>query len=429
MRAARPLPTTPCTRYLCVQEYWEQRSAFVALCQPQFSLAAVGVKRSAEECAAQRDAVLQRVAQRRRGLQFSPGHQSALDRIIAEFCTFLAGYNSPGTDTVATCTPIEVLIFLEEYYLPQHSGRNNGGVMPGTFDKAIGLLARAFEMQGRSGPWLAQRGLAPLGNPCKSDEIEAQQQCYAKEAADDGVAEYSATPLRIEDYRRLMHGLYGEVTAQLGLYLRGQLARSQFWLAARDAAMFSSLWASARRGQDILRQHWQGIATAEWARAADTFCACYDADVTKIGPAVPTLFSTPRRTKTEAGSRAQSWEYRARPPTRVRECAVDNLFTLYSVSRLLRCHHFEQGYVFVGTTSKSAGAITSSAIANRLASALTKHGISAPGDTRQYTVHSFRRGRLQYERRRGKSYDQLMHLAGISDVKTLKRYLDEGRHM
>ena len=46
----------------------------------------------------------------------------------------------------------------------------------------------------------------------------------------------------------------------------------------------------------------------------------------------------------------------------------------------------------------------------------------------QYTLHSFRRGRLQHEKAQGVPHAQLMRLSGIKSMDTWMRYLDKGRH-
>ena len=45
------------------------------------------------------------------------------------------------------------------------------------------------------------------------------------------------------------------------------------------------------------------------------------------------------------------------------------------------------------------------------------------------TCHSFRRGRLQHERRSGTAPPLLLALGKMRASSTLKRYLDEGRHV
>lgn len=73
--------------------------------------------------------------------------------------------------------------------------------------------------------------------------------------------------------------------------------------------------------------------------------------------------------------------------------------------------------------------ISSSGLAARLTRALKAHGVVPPNGVRQYTLHSFRRGRLQHEEDNGWTHSELMRLSGIKTIETLMRYLDRGRHL
>ena len=110
-------------------------------------------KRSAAECAAKTQRALAEIGARSRNHLFCGSQQRALDSIVSEFEVYVAELNCPGRDTWATCTYIEVLVFLQAHYLPSHRGNVDGNVVLSTLRKAISRLKRAFTMRGRVGAW------------------------------------------------------------------------------------------------------------------------------------------------------------------------------------------------------------------------------------------------------------------------------------
>jgi hypothetical protein len=83
------------------------------------------------------------------GVALHPHHLSArtqrgLANFNQEFATFLATSTKPGGDTWQTCTDVDVLVFLQRHYLPNHAGQKGGSVAPSTLQKAVALLSRLF---------------------------------------------------------------------------------------------------------------------------------------------------------------------------------------------------------------------------------------------------------------------------------------------
>ena len=74
-------------------------------------------------------------------------------------------------------------------------------------------------------------------------------------------------------------------------------------------------------------------------------------------------------------------------------------------------------------------ALSAGALANRVHRAVEVHLPPPDANQLQYTLHSFRRGRLQHERDRGATRDQLGALSGIKTDCVLNKYLDQGRHL
>ena len=74
-------------------------------------------------------------------------------------------------------------------------------------------------------------------------------------------------------------------------------------------------------------------------------------------------------------------------------------------------------------------ALSAEALANRVRRAVEAHLPPPDANQRQYTLHSFRRGRLQHECDRGATRDQLRALSGIKTDCVLDKYLDQGPYL
>ena len=131
-------------------------------------LASIAGKRSAADCEREAADALAAIAARQHKFLLCGRNQSALDSIVAELEQYLTELDNPGRDTWATCTDLEVLVFLEAHYLRNHDGAYGGDVAPGTLTKAVSTLRRAFNMRHRGGSWISEPGLGATRQPCDS---------------------------------------------------------------------------------------------------------------------------------------------------------------------------------------------------------------------------------------------------------------------
>ena len=391
-------------------------------------------KRSAAECAAETQRALAEIGARSRNHLFCGSQQRALDSIVSEFEVYVAELNCPGRDTWATCTYIEVLVFLQAHYLPSHRGSFDGNVVPSTLRKAISRLKRAFTMRGRVGAWQELPGGGVfVGNPCEHIDIEDYVTAYGNEADDADVHETSATPLTLEAYEQLMAALDSEINIEWARVVRGHGSAHKVITLQRDAAAFSTLWHSARRAADILQCKWDGIFTAAHEAVAPMWLSEMQRRCQGMEPherAAGALLVVPSATKTEKRCRAATWELPSSGGGSTDPCCpARQLFFLLAAVWCSGWGTLGTGSVFSGYCGRYPEVIGSSALAARFADATERYDIKPIGDVRGYTMHSFRRGRLQHEAARGKTHVELMRLGGITSVKTLMKYLDKGRHL
>lgn len=364
------------------------------------------------------------MAARERSSYLSARTRRGLDSIADEFTVFLAGMADSERGSWAGCTDLDVYVFLEAYYLPRHEGKYGGDVAPSTLRRAVSSLRTAFERACRSGPWtVAAGGRLCFGNPASSAVISELLDMYARSAQEVGYCEVSARPLQAADLALLLAGLADEAARA-----RVLCDDRSHQLLCRDSAFFSCLWSTCRRGQDVLRVEWSGIFDA----ADETLIAPAWLSAARAGSALALpvcLLVVPMSTKTEKGRRPGTLVV---PATGDAACPVAALARLLAASVRLGWPAAGLGPVFSGFSARDSVAVSSTAMAARLVRAAGVHSLSgaaAASGLKAYTLHSFRRGRLQYEHARGMSHDQLRSLAGIKTEEVLMRYLDTGRHL
>ena len=159
-------------------------------------------------------------------------------------------------------------------------------------------------------------------------------------------------------------------------------------------------------------------------RTGDGVLGLWDWAQGRVGEDSDALWVVPRKTKTEQLGRPAT-QVLTRCDQFPAGCAVRRLFWYWEAQSVASVPISEGDCVFRCHRGGAAAGVSSAALQHRLRRAVTLH---LPGSA--YTLHSFRRGRLQTEAHvRGTSHDALQRLAGIKDAGVLMRYLDEGRHL
>ena len=197
--------------------------------------------------------------------------------------------------------------------------------------------------------------------------------------------------------------------------------------AVRDAAFFALLWACARRGGDVIGFDFSNVYPFGDTREA--FGPTWLAACRGEGPATPArskFYFQPMHTKTERGRRCETIEVEA--ACTIDLCPLRLLQLLVQGCIMCGVPGAGQGAAFRAYGFADSGVVQTTAMQNRLQAALQDHGL--PEDVcAGYTLHSFRRGRLQHEHRAGKTFVELRQLAGLRSDQVLRRYLDACRHL
>lgn len=421
LRVLRPLRPVSVT-----QAYWQDVECTLHPAVDLVRGASGGSRRSAAERAEHQRQTMQAVGAFTRTHAHPAASEQRYVALVAEFVAYLREFGADGRNSLESCTDIEVLVFFEGHYRGAHEGRECDEVAGSTLVKAVGQLRRAFVERGRDGPWACMEGgCVPTGNPADSIRVTSYVLAYQKYCVEEGRQEQSAAPMKLAQYVALMEGLKAELDQATREGRAGSEQDAQKVIRlARDAAAFALIWQSCRRGADVLSVQWGGLFSEtgvpmlqEWGRLeCPNECG------------VQRMYVVPRKTKTEQTTRPSTQVIPAETSDKAHLCAVKTLGWLYVILVAYGRSVSAEDYVFSGYSNRDSGALTSSALLLRLKRAVQLYVEQDGG--KGLTVHSFRRGRLQYERyERLVGLEELGLLAGIKDLGVLHRYLDRGRHL
>ena len=120
----------------------------------------------------------------------SPQIRSCREQLRSEVLSFLAAM--PYGHTLQTCTPFDLLVFLEEVYIPNHAGSQlpNGQtiVAPSTMANTVSHLRQIFRQLGRGQQWDLSSSMATLpAPPSSASTAKATEPPAPKQASESGV--------------------------------------------------------------------------------------------------------------------------------------------------------------------------------------------------------------------------------------------------
>lgn len=160
---------------------------------------------------------------------------------MQELAQFLAHVPRQPAVTLHNCNPLDLLVFLQTQYSPQHAGSvtpQQAHVMaPGSLKNAISALSQGFQELDRCGPW---DPYSCQGNPARSSAVRSWQNGYCKLASRSGYVSRGAKELVETKVECMLIQLY-----HLMSHSQDRLATSMY---ARDGFAISLLWSTGCRG-------------------------------------------------------------------------------------------------------------------------------------------------------------------------------------
>jgi hypothetical protein len=112
---------------------------------------------------------------------------------------------APFSNTLQSCSPADILAYVQDHWLPNHLSRQGGNAAPTSLSHMLSHLSSHFESIGRSGEWREASDTAEhgKGNPVLSHDVRQLKLGYGNIAQDAGFSQTSAPPMRMKKFRAL----------------------------------------------------------------------------------------------------------------------------------------------------------------------------------------------------------------------------------
>ena len=332
------------------------------------------------------------------------------DKAMQELDQWLQQLPALWNKTLLTCTPGDLVVYMEYHWLAQHAGTTlaDGSTIasPSGVSQCFSNLSTGFKQIGRNGEW---NPISSTGNPVESTLIANYCKGYKLEAWRAGYLEGSAVPMQLEKVTQLVD------------YLDQALADAQpgipQLLIQRDIVLITLMWETALRGNNCGKLQWSDFSLPEGQPAPFPL----------PGP-MQTGFSLVIRTngtKTVKGQRSGPFTLTA-TDDRPHSC----------LPRLGQYLHlrFPAGQIATSQFLFSPQALDQSSFANRgmTASAinhrLTKH-LQDAGLYEGESNHGFRRGQIQSMIAAGLERTAISQVTQIKTASVVDLYADLHRHV
>ena len=150
-----------------------------------------------------------------------------------------------------TCRPDHVCLYIRQFLLPNHTGRDGSFMASSTLQGFVSSLSRCFDLQGRSREW---RDETATGNPARANLVHRAVANYHQLQIIGGRRERSATPILHED----LHFMIQRMDQALTTALEERRTTTSATLL-RDITFMLYLWNIGRRGQDALYADWEDM--------------------------------------------------------------------------------------------------------------------------------------------------------------------------
>jgi Phage integrase family len=342
-----------------------------------------------------------------------------LQRTTAEFEGLLATAYDDVPTAWKQCTPADVLVYLVKIVPVLHKGASGGPVVATTLEGIRSSLSRCFLLRERGGAWDAVRG---SGNPARAHCVSSYLEAYRRERHSKGDRETSAVPVSAAKYQALMDAVTENVERETADLRHAPGVPAELSRLLRDAALFSFLWHSKRRGQDVLEHKWSGMYLQCGTDLVHVSEAWTGGPLYREQRCTHRLVCQPDRVKTAQAKRPASVLVAPVPLERPEYCAVQWLRTYFTWQ--LDNGQDVSGDQAVFHSSRAGSALTSQAVSNRFKTLLKRYELD-DGET----VHGLRRGAMQDAVANGVSINTVMQQASMVTPEVCAKYLDVGRHL
>lgn len=140
--------------------------------------------------------------------RWEPATIQKREQISQEFSAFLQSLPASWGRTIYSCSPLDVLAFVELSWVHQHQGSwlLSGArvASPSGYSGMLSHLSTMFRLMGPCGPWNPSTN---EGNPIESESISSHRAAYHAGMLKRGYQEGSAIPISMDDHRALVSAL------------------------------------------------------------------------------------------------------------------------------------------------------------------------------------------------------------------------------
>jgi len=306
-----------------------------------------------------------------------------------------------------TCSPADILAFMEEHWLKQHHGStlSDGSSIasPSGVNQCLSNLSTGFVQLGRVGPWT---NLMPSGNPIQSADIAQYRKGYKLQAWRQGYLEGSAVPMTESKTFALVDYLDSMASA----------CPSAMWRLTfeRDIVMILLLWETCLRGNDCGK-----ITQSDFFHVSGESLSFPLSSPVMVGDCIQLVING---SKTVKGERAAPIFLTA---------SSDVCHSLLVRLHTYVCHRGDPSmwrFLFSPLTRDQSGfqdcRLSSSAMGKRIHLHLEQSGLYG-GESN----HGFRRGQLQATTAAGATSVEVGLKGQIKTPATIDRYTDNFRHV
>ena len=316
---------------------------------------------------------------------------------------------------LATCTPADLLVYMESHWLPNHAGTllPDGSMIasPSGVSGCVSNLSTGFMLIGRVGDWYHSTS---TGNPVVSTDLTQYRKGYKMQAWRSGYLEGSAVPLSSKKVFQLVDHLEHS--------MQSCPAGQQQLLIERDIMLILLMWETPLRGNDI-------------GKVSFTDFFLHD------GQPIQTPTGQLQGLSSTA---ATGFQLNLRPNgTKTVKCQRSGPFTLTVTEDRQHCflarlfsfiqHRFPAGqmastYLFSPLTANRRSFADAPMRATSIGHRLNKHLESAKMYAGE-SNHGFRRGQIQDLVAVGVSKPQIGEAVQIKTASVLEKYADVSRHI
>ena len=346
----------------------------------------------------------------------SAGSRQKRDSIMLELSQFLSRLPGTPPPSLHTCSPLDVVVFLQGHYCLLHAGSITPGQLhvmaPGSLKNAVSALSQGFQELARCGPW---NPATNHGNPVDSFPVSQWRRGYCNLASQAGYVSRGALELTENKVGAMLLRLQDLISTT-----SHALTAS---LHARDGFAISLLWSTGSRGINACQARCAEFQLPSSDSTASQAALPYiypEFQLTE-GQAVEYI---PSFLKTVSGPNSESMELLVQP-----EPFMDPLRWLHLVMQTAAHCQWPITDHLVRPMNPSHSGYQPSSLTTKSMQARVVQLLESMHMYAGETMHSFRRGRAQDMHRTGHSLDAICHrLLNKSKAVVQRHYLPAGRY-